>query len=458
MNSRNIDALEKCIKLMQAGVTLEDCIKNYPDLTPEVREILKTTKNVMNLKEEQVPVEIMNRNRIQLLSHAKLLISNDEQGKSGPGFYRSVMGIRRTLLKLLLLRPFVWRLALAIVVMALLIIFSRGLVITSAKSLPGDSLYPIKIAVEDISVYLVRYREVQQGYENNYNWQRVDEIKRLIELKRIQRISFEGILESQSDTNWVVSGVSVMLQADTTFVSGAEKAGSFKVGSVVEVEGITNLAGGVTANEIHLREYQYFGIVENINVNLWQVSGIQLIITSKTQIDDDIHVGDSVTVLVRSEDNGLYALAILRDLDPITTPIIQQSPTTPHVRSKVTAAGIEDQHKITDTLENTSEDNLMVDEQHQNNVGNPDISDDTEIGDSIISSNRMETNDNIEVLDVEKIVDENKLQRTTEISHESESPGSTIATTPSNDEKLANTATPEIHKTPEHMGEYGDNP
>ena len=84
--------------------------------------------------------------------------------------------------------------------------------ITSAKSLPGDSLYPVKRAVEDITVYLVPSREIRQEYEVNYSQQRVDEVNRLIVLHRIQTISFEGVLEDKSSSNWIVSGIPVTIQ------------------------------------------------------------------------------------------------------------------------------------------------------------------------------------------------------------------------------------------------------
>jgi hypothetical protein len=208
---------------------------------------------------------------------------------------------------------------------ALLILLSGGLVITSAKSLPGDSLYPVKLAVEDITVYLVPNREVRLEYEVNYSQQRVAEINQLIGLHRIQQISFEGLLDEKSSTAWTVSGIPVMIQTDTTFVGGLNGTEPFVNGSVVEVEGITNSQGGVTANEIHLRKYLFNGTVEEIDKNSWQISGIKLAITSRTQIGEGIEVGDEVNVLIRSEDDGLYALSIQ---STATLETIPQTPST----------------------------------------------------------------------------------------------------------------------------------
>jgi hypothetical protein len=118
-----------------------------------------------------------------------------------------------------------------------------------------------------------------------------------------------------------------MIQTDTTFVGGLNGLEPFVIGSVVEVEGITNSQGGVTANEIHLRKYLFKGTVEEINKNSWQISGIKLSITPHTQIGEGIEVGDEVNVLIRSEDHGLYALSIqstatLETLPPIPSTMI----------------------------------------------------------------------------------------------------------------------------------------
>jgi hypothetical protein len=150
----------------------------------------------------------------------------------------------------------------------------------------------------------------------------VDEVNRLIELNRIQRISFEGVLDEESFTNWIISGIPVIIQADTKFVGEVKGTELFVNGSVVEVEGITNSQRGVTANEIHLGQYLFTGIVEKIDKNSWQISGIKLSITPRTKIEEGINVGDEVRVLTRSEDNGLYALSIQNTNTPVSTPLI----------------------------------------------------------------------------------------------------------------------------------------
>jgi hypothetical protein len=325
MNQREIDALEKCIEQVNAGMPVEECLNQTAGLTPEMVEILKHTDDLRRLGENQVSAEQLERSLTRLLSQAEKLSA--EESKSTPERQPVSLGMRigELLRGGVLLRPVISRMALVLGITAILLLLSGGLVITSAKSLPGDSLYPVKRAVEDITVYLVPSREIRLEYEVNYSQQRVDEVNQLIALHRTQPISFEGMLDEKSSTDWTVSGIPVTIKADTTFVGGLIGTEPFVSGAVVEVEGITNAQGGVTANEIHLRQYLFNGTVEKIDNNSWQISGIKLSITPSTQIGQGIAVGDKVSVLIRSEDDGLYALSIQSADTPVSSSVINQT-------------------------------------------------------------------------------------------------------------------------------------
>jgi hypothetical protein len=317
MNQREIDALEKCIEQLKAGVLVEECLNQIPDLTPEMEEIIRATSDLMSFGETQVSGEQIKRSLTRLLSEAERL--KVEESESTP-VRRSVslgMRIGELFRGGVLLKPLISRMTLVLGITAVLILLSGGLVITSAKSLPGDSLYPVKRAVEDITVYLVPSREIRLEYEVNYSQQRVDEVNRLIALHRRQQISFEGVLYEKSSSEWTVSGIPVTIQSGTTFVGVMNGTAPFVNGSVVEVEGITNSRGEVTANEIHLRQYIFTGTVEKIDKNIWQISGIKLSVTSHTQIGEGIKVGDVVNVLIRSEDDGLNAISIKSAETPV---------------------------------------------------------------------------------------------------------------------------------------------
>ncbi len=452
MKQRKLDELEKCIELMETGVPIEEYIKKFPDLSPEIRKILVTAKDVDNLSEEQIPVEGMNRSRTELLSRIKQFATNEKQGGWLVTLRHTIVNIRLAFYGIFSPRPFLSRLILAMLITGVLILFSRGLVITSAKSLPGDTLYPIKRAVEDISVYLVPDHEVRQEHEDNYSLHRVDEVKSLLTISRIQQISFEGVLESMSDSNWIVSGVSISIQPGTTFVGGGAQGLSFEIGSVVEVEGVTNSQGSVTANEIHLRKYQFIGLVQEIRTDQWQISGIQLSITPHTQIDNGIRVGDYVTILVRSDDTGLIALAILLEEHPGATPFEPNYTPMPS-ESEDADAGTIGEHQIVGTLDEIGDRFWVVSGQIVYLGSNIERSNEFTLGDHIIVKYIIEANGSWTVLEVDRYSldsqpGDSAEQNTpeTDSGYENEGP-STSEPTP-NEEKQEPTDSPEIHETP----------
>ncbi len=454
MNPNKLNDLEKCIELLQAGIPVEDCIKKYPELTNEIKELLKTAAEVGNLKADQIPAEGINRSRVELLSKAKQLVSEEEHSGWESVFQRAVRNTRRAFYSVFSPRPFVGRLIMALMITSVLILFSRSLVITSAKSLPGDSLYPIKRVVEDITVYLVPNREIRQEYEVNYSQQRVEEVNNLIALHRIQQISFEGVLESKVDSTWIVSGVTIRLQTGTMIVGGSAEGGSFDLGAVVEVEGVTNSQGSVSANEIHLRKYQFKGLVQAINPSQWQISGVQLAITSKTQIDDDIRIGDYVTVLVRSEDNGLYALAILLEEHPTAIPLIQPFYTETPKLDEDPGAGTGEEYQINGTLDEIGDSYWVVGGQIIYIGGDQENSNDYKIGDYITVKYRIEANgswtaEEVERDSVDNQTEDMEKQNTPESELGNENEGTSITEPTTDGEKEETQVPPESHETPE---------
>jgi hypothetical protein len=321
MNQIDIQQLDKCIQMMFDGASLDDCKKLYPNLSNEVIANLELAIATMELGKFEISTEQMNKNRDALLEKARDYRENIADLSLRKTSW--LAGLLNRIPKSQPIMQFAGRMVIVLVITATLVIFSRGLVITSAKSLPGDTLYPIKRAVEDIRVYLTANQSNKHAYEEDYNLERVGEVIRLLAINRVQKISFEGTVEEMTSSRWTVSGISVNIQPDTTMLAGLSNISNFTIGSVVEVEGITDGMGSVDAKEIHLRQYELEGKVEIIDSNTWQISGFKIPVSSGTKIENGIVVGDTVLVLINSEDDGLYAASIQIKGQPIQNPEIQ---------------------------------------------------------------------------------------------------------------------------------------
>ena len=286
MDENLFEAFDECITAINSGRGLEECLEKYPGLADELRPLIETSTAARSLTTPHVPSAARNRSRTMLLAHAA----------------------QRRKTRIPLLTYFrIPRLALSLAAVLVVLVFSfNGLIVTSAKTLPGDTLYPIKRAAETVRLQLTNNIEMKQQIEADYNQQRTEEVLELLDLKRTEQISMEGKVQEISPELWVVSGIKIHVTPETRII------GKIHLGQVVEVEGSTDPNGWVTADELHLRYYEVTDVITEINSDEWTIGDIKLLIAPDAQINPALEIGDQARVLVYSSDNGrLYARAIL---------------------------------------------------------------------------------------------------------------------------------------------------
>ena len=454
MKNNQIDLFEKCIELLEAGVPIDQCIKQYPQLTSEMKSMLENANNLLQFNDEQVETELMEQSRARIIHEANLLRSQPVSRNSGVSKVKDF--VHQFFSAIPSLTPLTRKLVFIIAITGFLILFSSGLVIASAKSLPGDSLYPVKRAVEDISIHIVPSHVTRIEYEDNYSHQRIVEVQRLLELDRIQAVAFEGILEAMDGNSWMVSGIQVNLSGKSQIISGLPDVQSIEIGSVIEVEGQTTTQGSVLASEIHIREYKYIGTVEKMDSNYWLISGNQVFLTKGSQIDPGILQGDDVTLLIRSEDDGLYALAILHDIRP--TPMPYQTGKIGSSSEDTSETEDNSVHQLTGMLDNITAKYWVVNGEIVFIAMADEVPENIQIGDEISVDYRIETNGSYTAISINIIAhqeetEEYKPQETSE-SNDSENNHDhpEITTTPHEDDDTEKT--PESTSTPEPSDDH----
>jgi hypothetical protein len=117
----------------------------------------------------------------------------------------------------------------------------------------------------------------------------------------------KGTVTSMGAEEWVVNGVTVK-------VSGAIIEGNPTLNSFVEVEGRVVdgewIADHIEVTKVGKSKSEFTGILEDMDGDVWMVSGKSLQITSETHKDDDLDVGDSVEVKFEIVDGAWVALSI----------------------------------------------------------------------------------------------------------------------------------------------------
>ena len=116
----------------------------------------------------------------------------------------------------------------------------------SASSLPGDSLYGLKLGMEQAQLALTFNDDARLELEDEFEDERLDEVGALLGEGREEDVEFRGVIESKGEGSWVVSGISVFVDAQT------ELKGALEVGDLVKVEALTQTDGSLLAIEIYV--------------------------------------------------------------------------------------------------------------------------------------------------------------------------------------------------------------
>lgn len=296
MSDTLYDALETCLLAIETGASLDQVLKEYPDLREELQPLLEAAILARRGNIGSIPNDVMNRSRTQALTHAAALRSNNNKTAG-------VFGVLP-------------RLAVALLVVVIVFLTGSSLIVASAKSLPGDQLYPVKRAVENVRLGITVDVTAHQEIEANFQERRLSEVQQLISLQRKEAISFDAKVLQIGDSRWLIGNIIVILTPKTLII------GEITPGMIVEVEGITQPEGWVLAEEIHLRDFKVTGEVEAITPHVWIISGEEIQINEDSQIGPDIQVGQWVVAQIRSTDDGeFYARSIMIEkLLPTITP------------------------------------------------------------------------------------------------------------------------------------------
>ena len=119
------------------------------------------------------------------------------------------------------------------------------------------------------------------------------------------RFSFQGTIDSITETEWVIAGRAVQVNPQTRIEPGIE------AGDVVKVMGVVLQDGTFMAEHIRLVEeaaqhFEFTGVIEAIAGQDWTISGISVTSDETTEIDPGLGVGEVVKVEGRILADGTW--------------------------------------------------------------------------------------------------------------------------------------------------------
>lgn len=224
------DALEICLQALEQGSDIEACLARFPAQADELRPILETALQARSIAVAEVPETALRRGRARVLQAAAELREQDSAS----------MPNRRWKLS----RIFSLTIVSIVVMFCLLVSTGTGLVNAATDSLPGDSLYPIKRAWENMRLF-ISAPKARLKLETKFEDERVREINHLFLVGRAEQVEFKGVVTAKTVSYWNISGLQVLV------TDQAQVEGEVLPGARVLVWGQTN-AGFINAERIRL--------------------------------------------------------------------------------------------------------------------------------------------------------------------------------------------------------------
>ncbi|RMG99220.1 MAG: hypothetical protein D6706_05820, partial [Chloroflexi bacterium] len=181
------DALElkliECLEALEAGASLDEVLRRYPEEAEELRPLLETAVSLDNLN-LQPSLAAQTKSRETFLAHAAALKENKTRRRRSPFLF----GLRR--------------LVMPLATFIVLIFFGVGLIAASAPAVPGDALYGTKRLVENIQLGLTTDPTIRATLSAEFNQERIQEIETLLARGSSADVSFEGPIEKIEPDYW----------------------------------------------------------------------------------------------------------------------------------------------------------------------------------------------------------------------------------------------------------------
>jgi hypothetical protein len=301
------DVLDRCLLKLQAGENLENVLAEYPELADELRPVLETVVALINARgSDTVPIAAMARSRARLMKTAQQI----KFSAPLPWWQRTLVFARRSLVPIS-----------AAVTCAALVLTGMA----SAKSLPGQALYPVKRAAEQISLSLPASATDTLSRQVSYDQRRLDEVDQLISEKDEQEVELSGFLTSDS-LGWKIDSIALIVPTGLTSQAQAN------AGRYVSIHGDVLADGRITLKSISQRLYTFSGRISAQQARRIAVSDIWISLDASTEVFVDLRLDAQVRVTVTRLPEGYLAVSIApasgsTDALPTHDAIQEQNPT-----------------------------------------------------------------------------------------------------------------------------------
>lgn len=172
----------------------------------------------------------------------------------------------------------------------------------SERALPGDLLYPVKIAAGQMRLFFAGDPRQRLQIELALDEERLEEVQALIQEKRSLEVEMSGGLQQTPDGKWWIGDIPIEIPSDARMV------GKILPGDYIRIQGLLQPDGSLQASQLQRREYEILGTVESKSGESLVVSGIAILVTSQTILQGTPAPGESIRIIaIRTADGVLQA-------------------------------------------------------------------------------------------------------------------------------------------------------
>lgn len=193
--TKQYEILEVCLNEIKQGVSVDTILSHYPEHADELRPVLEASVQAKDMAVPAPSPEIAKRNRAKILQRAA------EMREAGTSRWTWSLPLRRAFVSLAVLLVFLFS--------------GTGLVRAASTSLPGDGLYPVKRAWENVLLFTTLNTSERNAMQLEFEGERLDEINELLMVGRSTGVDFSGYVTRQNADEWRVSGVKVFISSRT---------------------------------------------------------------------------------------------------------------------------------------------------------------------------------------------------------------------------------------------------
>ncbi len=222
------DAFSEAVELLRTGGSIDAYLREHPEQASELTPLLDTVTSVRARRAVPArPPEVALASRERFMAAAQRTVVAPSRKPLGlfagwAALFGNSTGSRKVS----------YAMAALLAVVLLLGLSGTGVVTAAASALPGEPLYQVKLASEQVQLLLARDDSARQAVERAIADRRNREAQTITQLRRpVASLTIGGQLEALSDTEWQVAGLKIGITPQTR-INGEPELGAQVSGTV----------------------------------------------------------------------------------------------------------------------------------------------------------------------------------------------------------------------------------